>query len=45
MQRPENSAKTDAIVAPTGGRLRLETGTEGRIRRNGEHLFVFRVNQ
>src|SRR5918911_2382475 len=45
MQRPDISAKTDAIVVLTGGRLRLETGIELLTAGKASKLFVSGVNQ
>jgi uncharacterized SAM-binding protein YcdF (DUF218 family) len=45
MQRPEASAKTDAIVVLTGGRLRLEAGLQLLAAGKGSKLFVSGVNQ
>jgi uncharacterized SAM-binding protein YcdF (DUF218 family) len=45
MQRPDASAKTDAIVVLTGGRLRLEAGLELLAAGKASKLFVSGVNQ
>jgi uncharacterized SAM-binding protein YcdF (DUF218 family) len=45
MLRPDNSAKTDAIVVLTGGRLRLEVGLELLAAGKASKLFVSGVNQ
>jgi uncharacterized SAM-binding protein YcdF (DUF218 family) len=45
MQRPDASAKTDAIVVLTGGRLRLEAGLELLAAGKAKKLFISGVNQ
>jgi uncharacterized SAM-binding protein YcdF (DUF218 family) len=45
IQPPDASAKTDAIVVLTGGRLRLEAGLQLLAAGKGSKLFVSGVNQ